>query len=160
MTGPLFFFLALLVLFINIIKRIGNNESVFIWLVLFIIFLYALLDKFFRVHVMLSRYFSGVISINHIIFINIVYVILFVAVMAFFYRFFINQYRENPDWLYLFAFALLLKVISISSDLIFHDITEDYFEVFSLYFFTSSFLLAFLNRETIKNRHTHFIKKE
>ncbi len=70
--------------------------------------------------------------------------------MAFFIKFFIAEFIKKPDWIYLFLFAIFLKIIAIFSDFEFHNITEDYFEVFSLYFFSASFILASIAGKTYK----------
>ena len=144
------FFLVLALILINIFNHKSYNFSKLFWILMFIIFSYALADKYFRIHIKLSKYLINVFGITPIITINILYVVFFIVVMAIFYKSLFREFKYNPDWIYLFIFALGLKVTAIFSDLIFHDITEDYFEVFSLYYFTASFLLAFINHRNKK----------
>ncbi|MBI2558018.1 hypothetical protein HYW20_01740 [Candidatus Woesearchaeota archaeon] len=145
-TYLLFFLIALLAL-INAAK--AKNSKVF-WLVLFIIFLFALLDKYFKMHIKLSRYFVGIANIDPVVLVNILYITGFIIVMSFFYRFFLREYKRNPDWLYLFTFAVILKIVAISTDFEYHNITEDYFEVFSLYFFAAAFFIPVITRRKNK----------
>ena len=144
------FFPMLSAILVNIFKKNNGIYSKFFWFVLLAIFLYALLDKYFRLHIILAKYLVGMTNTNPVIMVNIIYVISFIIILPLFHKFLINEFGKNPDWIYLFILAILLKVASIFSDLIFHDITEDYFEVFSLYFFTAAFLLAFISNNSLK----------
>jgi len=132
----LFFFLTPILLLINIFRKNNNTQSRIFWTTIFFVFVYVLLDKYFRLHSILSRYLTG-FNMDPVILINIIYVITFIVVVSFFYKYLLSQYKENPVWIYLFIFAILLKIIAIFLDYAFHDITEDYFELFSLYFFFS-----------------------
>ena len=140
-----YLFVPVLILFI-ILKNKDKNYKIF-WTFLLIIFLYVLADKYFRLHLKLSRYFIDIVTIDPVILVNMLYVASFIISLLFFYKTIIAEFRNNPYWLYLFAFAIVLKVTSIFSDLMFHDITEDYLELFSLYFFSSSFLLILISKK-------------
>lgn len=137
----LLFFIILLVILINLYLSKGLYSTSF-WVALFLIFFYGLANKYLRFHIILSRHIAGFIRIDPVILVNILYVIAFLMTMAFFIKFFIAEFIKKPDWIYLFLFAIFLKIIAIFSDFEFHNITEDYFEVFSLYFFSASFILA------------------
>lgn len=147
MTTTLFFFLTPFLILIHVLNK---DKSKLFWPFLLIIFLYVLADKYFRLHIKLSRYFAEIVSIDPVIFVNILYVLFFLVILSFFKEFLLAEIRENPYWLYLFAFAILLKIVSIFSDFLFHDITEDYLELFSLYFFSASFLIKLLDRRRNK----------
>lgn len=144
----LFYFLVPLIILLNQAKNKDRN-STSLWMYLFVAFSYVLADKYFRLHLKLSKYFAKIIPIDPAVFVNTLYVIFFIIILSFFYKFLITEFNNNPDWLYLFAFAIVLKVVSIFSDLAFHDIIEDYFELFSLYFFSASFLLVLISRRRI-----------
>ena len=62
-----------------------------------------------------------------------------------------EELKENPTWVYIFALALMLKIVAIMTDFMFHDITEDYFETFSLYFFLTGFLKSLDCKKKYKN---------
>lgn len=145
----LFFFLTPILSLINIFRNNNNTLSRTFWAIIFFIFVYVLLDKYFRLHSILSRYFTG-INMDPVIFVNIIYVIAFIGVVSFFHKYLSDQYKVNPGWIYLFIFGTLLKIIAIFTDFLFHDITEDYFELFSLYFYSASFLLSNLNGSKFK----------
>lgn len=148
-TTYLLFFLALVAILINVYLNKGSYRL--LWILLFLMFLYGLLDKYLRVHIIISRRLSNFLHMDTVMFVNILYIVVFIAVMSFFGRLFIEEFKKNPEWIYLFTFAILLKIVAIFSDFWFHDITEDYFEVFSLYFFASSFLsVATKNNKTNK----------
>ena len=142
----IFYLLTPLLVLLNLSKKDNEGIQILFWGVLFTIFLFVLLDKYFSIHLALSKYLVGKVSINPGIAVNIVYVISFIAVISLFYKFLIREYKKDSDWIKLFIFAIVMKIIAIFSDLLFHDITEDYFELFSLYFFSAAFLLAFVQK--------------
>ena len=74
--------------------------------------------------------------------VNIVFVVGFLAIFSLFYRYIFSEIKSHQLWILFFALAILLKIIAIGTDIVYKDITEDYFEVFSLYFFTVSYIAA------------------
>ena len=140
----LFFILAPSLTFLNLSKEDNEGIHILFWGVLFTIFLFVLLDKYLRIHLALSKYLADKVSINPVIAVNIIYVTSFIVVISLFYKFLIREYKKDSGWIKLFIFATVMKIIAIFSDLLFHDITEDYFELFSLYFFSAAFLIRYL----------------
>ena len=142
------FLIGLIIL--NIFKNIKNSISFLFWTILLILFVYAFVDKFLHLHNFLGSYlklgtYGGTI-------VQITYLISFLIITLFFNKFLKEQYRINPYWLYLFIFAYFLSVIGVISDFIYHNKIEDYLELFSLYFFASSFLLFFLINDKRKEK--------
>ncbi len=151
-----FLFLILATVLLIIIKESSFLSKSF-WIFIFASFLYALTDKYYRIHIKLSRYFHGSGNLTAVIMVNIIYIVIFITILLLFYKFFINELKKNPYWVFLFIFAIVLKIVSVFSDLVFHDITEDYLELFSLFFFFSSFFSVFiLNNEDNKNENRNF----
>lgn len=138
-TTYLPFLLILIAISYNISKS-SNSTSVIFWIFLFFIFLYAVTDKYYKIHSRLSYNIPVVYNIPPTIMLNILYLIAFFIVMAFFNKLFISEFRNGRSWLYLFAAAILFKIIAIFFDFKYHDITEDYLEVSSLYFFFAAFV--------------------
>ena len=151
----LIFILILMGLFMNFLKDNYRPTTLF-WIILLMIFSYALSDKYLKIHEGLESYIPYFSSVSPAVAINIIYIVAFFIVMSFFYKFLFNEFKNNSEWLYVFIFAVILKIISIAVDFEFHDITEDYFEAFSLYFFLASFLLAYIsNRKDHSNENSN-----
>ena len=143
-ANALFYLMVPLLILINTLKK--NGKSRFFWIYILAVFLYVLADKYFRLHLKLSVYFAELAAMDPVIFVNILYVIVFVSSLFFFKKFLIYAFKNSEDWIYFLIFAVFLKIVSIFSDFEFNDITEDYFELFSLYFFSASFLIKLLDR--------------
>jgi len=142
-----FFVLTPCLILLNVSKKVKSIVSRFFWIMLLGIFLFVLLDKYLRIHIALSAYFEGRGSIPPVILVNILYVIVFIFVISLFYKYIIQEYKQDSDWIKLFIFAIFMKIIAIWADYVFHNNTEDYFELFSLYFFSASFLNCTLSKK-------------
>ena len=112
-AATLFYLLTPTLVLLNLSKKDNDGISILFGGVLFIIFLFVLLDKYLRIHSALSRYLADKVSINPVIAVNIIYVISFLVVISFFYRFLIKEYKQNPDWIKLFIFAVLIIVAGV-----------------------------------------------
>jgi len=148
-----FIFLVLIpiILLLNLSNRKNTPVSTCFWLALLFMFLFALIDKILRIHIFLSQYVSATeITSDPVLVVSSLYVIAFILVVSLFYRLLIRDYKQDSGWIKLFIFALLMKVIGVVIDHITHDTTEDYFELFSVYFFSAAFLLKYLKMNKIK----------
>lgn len=139
----LFLTLCIFTSIINIFNRSSFKGFLF-WSFITLSFIYGLIDKVLKLHIRLAEFIENYFIFNSVIIINILYVIIFIAVLLFFYKYLMKEFKKDPVWIYLFTFAIGLQIISIISDIVFNDITEDYFGLFSLYFFTASFLSAYI----------------
>ena len=73
----LFFILTPILILINILKKNKDNRYRLFWGVLFLFFVYALLDKYLRLHLILSKYVVG-INFDPAIFVNIIYIVFYI----------------------------------------------------------------------------------
>ena len=106
--------------------------------------MYLLIDKYLRIHVKLTIYLLKYSAKYATILVGIAYLLALIVVLVIYHTYIQNQIKTNPLWIYFFTAAISLKVVSLFSDFLFHDITEDYFEAFSLFFFASAFLIALI----------------
>ena len=150
--------LALAAISINIFNAEIWKEAQLFWASLLIMFSIALIDKTFHLHNILGLYLSLKNPANAGAMIEIFYTMAFVCIIAMFYQFLISEYYRKTDWVALFLFAFLLWITSIITDFLYHNSVEDYFQLFSLYFFASSFLLAHITR-SIKHENSHLSSK-
>ena len=146
-TTYLLFLLILLAISYNA-SRSNNSTSMIFWIFLFFIFLYAVTDKYYKIHGKLSENVPIIYNIPPTIMLNILYMVAFFIVMTFFHKFFIEEFKNRRSWLYLFAAAIIIKIIAILIDFQYHDITEDYLEVSSLYFFFAAFIYSGLQNKS------------
>ena len=144
----LMFFLVIILIILNVFNNTKNLNYFSFWTILFILFLYAFTDKFFHLHNLLGAYLN--LGTDGGTIVQTTYLISFLLIIAFFNKFLTEQYKKNPHWLYLFIFAYFLSVIGVISDFVYHNKIEDYFELFSLYFFASAFLLILISKREIK----------
>jgi len=140
-TTNLFFVLTLIFVIMNVSNNKKNVVSIFFRITLFILFLFALLNKYFRVYIILC--FLDLINMDAIIFINIMYVTSFVVIVALFNKYLIKEYIQDTDWIRLLITAILMKAMAVCSNFFFHDIAKDYSKLFLSYFFPSSFLFEY-----------------
>ena len=153
----LIFSILIGLIILNTFKNIKNSISFLFWTILLILFVYAFVDKILHLHNILGDYIN--LGAYGGTMIQTTYLISFLIIMLFFNRFFTEQYNKNSYWLYLFIFAYFLSIAGVISDFMYHNKLEDYFELFSLYFFAFSFLLAYLSKITIKNENSNLSPK-
>lgn len=120
-------------------SAVSKNSARLFWGLMAAGFCYVIADKFFRVHILIAD--SIPLFMHSTVLVNGAYVFAFFIFLIAFRSYLYRQFDKSPAWLYLLLFATLLKLTAIATDIMFKDITEDYFEVFSLYFYASSFLI-------------------
>ncbi|MBD3203556.1 hypothetical protein GF327_04630 [Candidatus Woesearchaeota archaeon] len=135
----LFFYLVLVVIFLNLFIKQDKINLIF-FICLFATFTFVLLDRIFRIHVYLSGFVGSIGLLSPGIIVNLIYVFGFFMFLSVFYRQIFNEFKNDSVWIYLFFIAIIMKLIGIGADIIYNDITEDYFELFSLYYFIAGFV--------------------
>lgn len=148
-TYTVFFILIFLIL-VNFFKDIRKERGILFWLTMLVIFTAGFVDKSLHIHILIGKTYFGAFKSNSGIMVQAIYLIIFGLLIAFFRKYLIKEYTSNPDCVYLFLFAYILSVIGLLADLQFKNTIEDYFELFSLYFFAASFLSALI---TTKNKN-------
>jgi len=140
-----FLILIILALLLNLTRSEHGLTSKLFWFLMLAGFIYVLMDKYLKLHIALSRFTAGYSRINSVILVNLAYISAFFIFLAFFYRMLRAEFERNPTWILLLIIATGLKIAAVFSDYVAHDITEDYFEVVSLYFYFSAFLAAYIH---------------
>jgi hypothetical protein len=146
----LFLILCAITVFLNLYIIRKDRKANRFWFFLAVAFTYAFFDKVFRIHIVASNILPIHTFIPTKNIIDFTYIIGFIVVNLFFYSYLKNTITD-PTWIYLYVFAIFLKLIASFVDLSFPTRRfDDYVELFSLYFFTSGFLLKYINKKNDK----------
>ena len=146
---PLLIFFVLL----NLLKNLNQKIAGLFWFTMLIIFFYGLIDKIFHIHIIIGKHYFSASNLSSSAMVQGFSIISFAFVMLIFNKYLTSEYKRNPDWLYVFFFAYSLSIVALITDFLVHNRIEDYFELFSLYFFAASFLLALILHNKIKNEN-------